>query len=149
MDLEKIIMLLEQDETSEIDLNEIKVLHKLIKLISHKNKIVRNSAKSLLFKGSYVPTEKIIEEYVSDSDPFLEEVIISKLSFFIPILTDFLIKKESFKQLHVLLSKQSVQTIQKAVGKSSIIAPITSAIAEIAIRSCHVSYCSHSDSLLT
>lgn len=149
MDLEKIIMLLEQDETSEIDLNEIKVLHKLIKLIRHKNKIVRNNAKSLLFKGSYVPTEKIIEEYVSDSNPFLEEVIISKLSFFIPILTDFLMKKDSFKQLHVLLSKQSVQTIQKAVVKSSIIAPILSAIAEIAIRTCHVSYCSNSDSLLT
>ena len=105
MNIEKIVTLLEQDETSEINLNEIKVLHKLVKLIRHKNKIVRNNAKSLLFKGNYVPTEKIIEEYVSDSNPFLEEVIISKLSFFIPILIDFLIKKNSFKQLHVLLSK--------------------------------------------
>ncbi len=149
MDIEEIIILLEQDDTSKIDLNEIKVLHRLIKLIPHKNKIVRNNAKRLLFKGSLVPTEKIIEEYVSDSNSFLEELIISKLCFFIPILTDFLIKKDSFKQLHVLLSKQSVQTIQKAVDKASITAPILSAIAEIAIRTCHVSYCSNTDSLLT
>ncbi|MCK5142042.1 MAG: HEAT repeat domain-containing protein, partial [Candidatus Heimdallarchaeota archaeon] len=149
MSLEEIRTLILDDKSNEIRLSNIKVYQHLIKLLTDKNDYVRKQVTSIIFNSDYVPTEKIIEEYLSDPDPLLKDIIISKLHFFVPILSKYLIKEKSFKPISEIINSLKIKTIHDAIAKAYEITPMLASLTELSIRICHSSFAQQEESVIS
>ncbi|MHA1551664.1 MAG: HEAT repeat domain-containing protein [Candidatus Heimdallarchaeaceae archaeon] len=149
MILEEIRTLILDDKSNEIRLSNIKVYQHLIKLLTDKNDYVRKQVTSIIFNSDYVPTEKIIEEYLSDPDPLLKDIIISKLHFFVPILSKYLIKEKSFKPISEIINSLKIKTIHDAIAKAYEITPMLASLTELSIRICHSSFAQQEESVIS
>jgi HEAT repeat protein len=141
-------LLLKEEKIEKIQLESIKDYYLLINLLTDKDTLVRVNAIKLLFSTDYVPTEKIIQEYLKNQDSLIKDVIINKLQFFIPIIHTYLIKDESFDLIFDILSTLQAKKIFSAISKAQIITPVLATLTEIAIRTCHPSLSNFEDTFI-
>ncbi len=139
MSLEEIRNLIIADKSNEIRLNNIKVYQHLIKLLKDTEDYIRKKTTSIIFNSDFVPTEKIIEEYLSDPDPLLKDIIVNKFHFFVPILSKYLVQDRSFKPISEIINSMKTKTLHDAIAKAYKITPVLASLTELSIRICHSS----------
>ncbi|MHA1800740.1 MAG: HEAT repeat domain-containing protein, partial [Candidatus Heimdallarchaeaceae archaeon] len=139
MSLEEIRTLILDEKSDEIQLDNIKIYQHLIKLLVDKDDYIRKQASSIIFSSDFVPTDKILQEYLTESDLLLKEIIISKLHFFVPILSKYLIKDKSFKPISKIINSLNTKIIHDAIVKAYEITPVLASLTELSIRICHSS----------
>ncbi|MCG3221662.1 MAG: HEAT repeat domain-containing protein [Candidatus Heimdallarchaeota archaeon] len=141
-------LLLKEEKVEKIRLENIKDYYFLIKFLTDKETLVRVNATKLLFSADYIPTDKIIEEYLKNHDTLIKDVIVNKLQYFIPILHTYLIKNESFDLIFDILSTLQAKKIFSAISKAHIVTPVLATLTEIAIRTCHSSLSNYNDTFI-
>ena len=148
MSAEELKVLLRKGEGEKISLHSMKTYQILIDFLADEDSIVRRNATKLLFKGKLVPVEEILKKYLKDPNPLVKDVIISKLYFFIPIISKYLIRNESFELLADILSEQSAKKISASITRAYTTTPVLAALTELSIRTCHVSFSDFKDSFI-
>ena len=141
-------LLLKEEKVEKIQLETIKDYHILIKFLTDRDTLLRVNAAKLLFSTDFVPTDKIIQEYLKTKDTLIKEVIINKLPHFIPILHSYLIKDDSFETIFEILSTLQANKIFSAISKAEIVTPVLATLTEVAIRTCHPSLSNYKDTFI-
>ncbi|MCE7743180.1 MAG: hypothetical protein GOP50_12085 [Candidatus Heimdallarchaeota archaeon] len=136
MSREQIQEYLQTNKTDRINLSNIKELHQLISFMADKEERIRKKSAQLVFSSAYIPTDKILDYYITDPHPFVKQVIIEQLHYFIPILSKYLTKDSSFEKINDLLATQKAENFFKSLEKSYEIVPVLTTLAEIALRTC-------------
>ncbi len=149
MSLEEIRSLILDDKNDEIQTNNIKVYQHLIKLLTDKEDYIRKQVTSIIFSSDFVPTDKIIEEYLNDPDPLLKDIIVNKLHFFVPILSKYLIQDKSFKPISEIINSLKTKTIHIAIAKAYKITPMLASLTELSIRICHSSLAQQEETVIS
>ncbi|MCK4972664.1 MAG: hypothetical protein KAS52_05040, partial [Candidatus Heimdallarchaeota archaeon] len=149
MSLEEIRNLILEDKSNEIRLSNIKVYQHLIKLLTDNDDYIRKQVTSIIFSSDFVPTNKIIEEYLNDPDPLLKDIIVKKLHFFVPILSKYLIQDKSFKPISEIINSLKTKTIHDAIEKTYEITPMLASLTELSMRICHSSFAQQEESVIS
>ncbi len=149
MSLEEIRTLILDDKSNEIRLNNIKIYQHLITLLKDKEDYIRKQATSIVFGSDFIPSDKIIDEYLSDPDPLLKDIIINKLHFFVPILSKYLTQDKSFKPISEIINSLKTKTIHDAIAKSYKITPVLTSLTELSIRLCHSSLAQQEETIIS
>ncbi len=149
MSLEEVRSLILNDKSNEIQLNNIKVYQHLIKLLKDKDDYLRKQATSIIFTSDFIPSDRIIDEYLDDPDPLLKDIIINKLHFFVPILSKYLTQDKSFKPISEIINSLKTKTIHDAIAKSCNVTPILASLAELSIRICHSSLAQQEETVIS
>lgn len=149
MSLEEIRHLIIEDKSNEIRLNNIKVYQHLIKLLKDTEDYIRKKATSTIFNSEFIPTEKIIEEYLNDPDPLLKDIIVNKFCFFVPILSKYLVQDKSFKPISEIINSLKTKTLHDAIAKTYKTTPVLASLTELSIRICHSSFAQQEETVVT
>jgi len=149
MSLEEIRRLITDDKSNEIRLNNMKVYQHLIKLLKDTEDNIRKKATSIIFSSDFVPTEKIIEEYLNNPDPLLKDVIVNEFHFFVPILSKYLVQDKSFKPISEIINSLKTKTLHDAIAKAYKITPVLASLTELSIRICHSSFAQQEETVVT
>ena len=148
MTAEELRILLKKGEGEKISLQNMKVFQTLIDLLADEDSIVRRNTIKLLFKADFVPAEEILKKYLKEPNPLIKDVIINKLNFFIPVISRYLTLDDSFELLRDIFSGLSSKNLFTAITRAYSITPVLAALAELSIRTCHVSFSNFEDTYL-
>ncbi len=136
MSKEQIQEFLQTNHTEKINLNNIKELHSLIPFMADKEERIQKKAAQLIFSSAFIPTEKILDFYISNPLPYIKQVVVDHLQHFIPILAEYLSKESSFEKIKEIISNLKVEIITVALKKAFQTAPVLTTLAELALRTC-------------
>ncbi|MHA2358045.1 MAG: hypothetical protein ACXABK_04685, partial [Candidatus Heimdallarchaeaceae archaeon] len=141
-------LLLDEEDIDKVKLLNIKDYHLAVEFLSDTDPLIRFNATKLLFGAEFIPTEKIIQEYLKEENKLIRDVIEKYLHHFIPALNEFLIKSDSFDPIFRILSNLQAKTIFKSISKASITTPVLASLSELSIRTCHSSLANYEESLI-
>ena len=127
---------LQTNKTDKINLGNIKELNLLVTFMADKEERIRKKAASLIFSSAFIPTEKILDFYISNPHPFIKEVVIKNLHQFVPLISRYLTKDSSFNQILDLLTSLKAEDFYRALTKAYQTVPVLTTLAEIALRTC-------------
>ncbi|MHA1199526.1 MAG: HEAT repeat domain-containing protein [Candidatus Heimdallarchaeaceae archaeon] len=136
MSKEQIQEYLQTNKTDRINLGNIKELHLLVTFMADSEERIRKKSAQLVFSSAYIPTDQILDFYISNPHPFIKQVIIDQLHHFVPILSKYLTKQSSFEQINDILTSQQADIIYQSLNKAYQIVPVLTTLAEIALRTC-------------
>ncbi|MBY9001254.1 MAG: HEAT repeat domain-containing protein [Candidatus Heimdallarchaeota archaeon] len=149
MSLEEIRSLILDDKIDTIGLNNIKVIQQLIILLKDNDDYIRKQATSIIFSSEFVPTDKILDEYLSAQDPLIRDIIVDKLHLFIPVLSKYLTKENSFQPVCGIINSLKTKPIQDAIKKAYKTTPVLASLTELSIRTCHSSIAQQEETLIS
>ncbi|MEE9410935.1 MAG: HEAT repeat domain-containing protein, partial [Candidatus Heimdallarchaeota archaeon] len=139
---------LRKGEFNKISLQNMKIYQTLIEFLIDEDDIVRKNTVKLLFRADYIPTEEILKRYIKEPNSLIKDVLIKQLPSFIPILSKYLVRDNSFEILFDIFSEIQSKTIFTAIKKAYSVTPILSTFTELSLRTCHVSFSNLQDTFI-